>query len=198
MNLMLKCLIISIAILKSIPAIAAPQLAHYHHRELSFDYPSTLKPNSYFTQQYLFQNAWTVVSNAPNNSKQKPWVELIIVNQQFKTQNLGMQTVLVSFRVASSTELANVHHCYQPKNARALPDKIIDGRTFKAFSFSDAAMMKALNAMIYRYKKNKTCYSMEILSAYPNANSTSVDQAVQQGNKTAQNILDSIRLSSNF
>lgn len=198
MNLMLKFSIILLVILKAIPSIAAPNLLHYHYRELSFDYPATLKLTPYFTQQYLFQNTWTVVSNAPNNSKQKPWVELMIVNQQFKTQDLGMQTVLVSFRIASSTELANVHHCYQPKNVRTMPDKMIDGRIFKSFSFSDAAMMKVLNAMIYRYKKNKICYSVEILSAYPNANSAVIDQTVQQGNKTAQSILNSIRLGSRF
>lgn len=160
----------------------------------SIKYPANIKPTKKFTKDYLMQDSWSVESESPFTKGQVPIVQFIVADKKVKTKYLGTQRVMVFLRAVMSTRKQDLQSCYQLKYAKTLPDKIFNHRSYKQFSFSDAAMKKQLDARIFRYKTDNACYSIEVISAFADANSQKINNILKAGHKLALQMLQILRI----
>ncbi len=110
--------------------------------------------------------------------------------------------ILVSIRVGvseDSKELAVCEKAGDQIGEVALPDRVLNGTTWKVFSFSDAAMMRYQKGVSYRVLHEGKCYALEALVGGSNyrdeASADDVPETLLEGEYTK---LDEIISSFTF
>ncbi|HWH07098.1 MAG TPA: hypothetical protein VNU47_01050 [Candidatus Paceibacterota bacterium] len=105
-------------------------------------------------------------------------------------------------RIGSSSDPREVAACEQPRAEQGetiLSDKVIGDRTFKVFSFGDAAMMQYVSGTSYRAVRNDTCIAIEAIRAGSTYREEATEQDIPEATLEAEfRALDAIVESVRF
>jgi hypothetical protein len=151
-------------------------LSIYTNGQFGFSifYPGTLKTEALFDTQYHLPSTWRV--NALQNATGTPIIS--IVGYQTTNTNSFPRYFETEVRVGASADPHELAVCEKPGNGEAsLPDMIINGVTWKAFSLEDAGMMQYLKGVSYRIIHDKTCYALEEIETGSSYRDTATNSA---------------------
>jgi len=147
---------------KTVPAVDG--LYGYANSEYNFTlrFPPNVTPQNYFTTFYNLASNWRVNASQVNQGK------IIVSFPVFRIDQGGVATgksyplnYVAELRVGISP---NVKECYAIDTgytSQKITNVIINGVTFKRFSFQEAGMMKYLQGESYRTIHNNMCYVLE-------------------------------------
>jgi hypothetical protein len=130
----------------------------------SIFYPSQLKVTETFDAQYHLPTTWRVnaLSNMGSVTTATGTSIFEIIGYQTKNDKTFPRYFETEVRVGASADPRELAVCTKAGNGeRSLPDKVINGVTWKAFEFQDAAMMQYISATSYRTIHEHTCYALE-------------------------------------
>ena len=126
-------------------------------------YPGSAKESDTFSTSYILSTQWR--AEAPANSTGTPIVEIVGYHTQSDHSFPREFTAMVRVGVAtSSAEVASCTKVTPDTGETALPDALINGTTWKAFSFGDAATMHYVKGTSYRAVHDGKCFVMEKLA----------------------------------
>ena len=123
-------------------------------------YPQSAEVSYEFSPSYNLGTSWR--ANALPTSTGDPLVSILTYSVSSEDSYPRYFNALV--RVGASTspeELARCEIQTEDAGETALPDRVINGQTWKAFSFEDAAMMQYVRGISYRTVHEGTCVAME-------------------------------------
>jgi|SRR5579872_3853236 len=141
--------------------------ATYANSQYGFQiqYSKNLTPTTTFANSYTLQNEWRI--EAGQNSTGTPIIAIPVFHIDQGGVATGKAYPLffdAEVRIGVSSNPADVADCLKPDpNYTNQPesDVLINGVTFKKFSFQNAAMMKYLQGESYRAVHNGICYAIE-------------------------------------
>jgi hypothetical protein len=154
----------SIATTNSTSTPSLVGLSIYTNGQYGFSifYPGQLKTTGIFDTTYHLQSTWRV--NPLPNATGTPIIE--ILGYETKSDHAFPRYYKNEVRVGASADSREVAACTRAGNGeRALADKLINGVTWKAFTFQDAAMMQYISAISYRTVHDHLCYALEQIEA---------------------------------
>lgn len=124
-------------------------------------------PGSAVVEETFIEDGYTPVlwrAGALTDTKGTPVVSIRTHRTASETSYPRYYTTLV--RVGVSEDAKEVERCLKAANGEiALPDVIIGGVSFKAFSFGDAGMMRYLKSESYRVVQDGKCVALEKIAA---------------------------------
>lgn len=126
-------------------------------------YPSSATIDEKFLTTYHLAATWR--ANAPVEATGTPVLQ--IVGYQTKSENSFPRYYDAMVRIGVSKDAATVKDCtalVKDQGETVLPDKVINGTTWKAFSFQNAGMMQYLKGVSYRTVHDGTCFALEQLA----------------------------------
>ncbi len=157
----------------------------------SFLYPNTLQPSTSFNKTYFSQALWSVSGQAiSNNNQQHNIVELPIYNTNFNAPGLGDVFYHLLIRVGLSRNTTDIKNCTDtvyPSYLGKAKKTTINSIPFTVIPYQDGAMMKVMNASMYRTLHNKACYSLEIITYKTNVDLPKKQQAAVKKEKAIAN-----------
>jgi hypothetical protein len=162
-------------------------------------YPAHATEHDEFSTSYILSQQWR--AEAPLDSTGTPVVEIVGYHTESDHSYPREYTAMV--RVGVSTSTADIASCTKTTadtGETALADAVINGTTWKAFSFGDAATMHFVQGVSYRTVHDGKCYVMEKLatgSSYKD-DPASADDVPQATLDAAYNDLDPIIQSFSF
>ncbi|HRH24110.1 MAG TPA: hypothetical protein PK109_00775 [Candidatus Paceibacterota bacterium] len=119
-------------------------------------YPSKATVEEVFTPSYIIGTTWRANAIATGTPL------LAVINYTTESDHSFPRNYTAMVRVGVSVdEVENCEKVTPDAGETALPDREINGTTWKAFSFGDAAMMKYVKGVSYRVEHNGTCYALE-------------------------------------
>jgi hypothetical protein len=140
------------------PSLAGLSIYTNGQYGFSLFYPSTMKAQATFDSQYHLPATWRV--NALPNATGTPIVA--IVGYTTTSSNSFPRYFETEVRVGASADPSELATCEKPGNGESsLPDKVINGVSWKAFSLQDAGMMQYLQGISYRTIHDDTCFALE-------------------------------------
>lgn len=140
----------------------------YANAEYNFkmSFPKMAKVENAFTSFYNLGNNWRAEPNVGNQGKGVVAFSIFKVDQGSVATGKDYPLFFTAeVRVGVSN---NVKDCYSPDagyDGQVIKDVVINGVTFKKFSFGDAAMMKYIQGESYRTVHNNMCYVIEQIKA---------------------------------
>jgi hypothetical protein len=152
-------------------------LSIYTNGQFGFSifYPSQDKVETTFDQQYFLPTTWRV--DAFPEATGTPIIAL--VGYQTGSSDSYPRYFEAEVRVGASANPHEVAACDSPTGDEAsLPDKIINGVTWKAFVLENVGMMQYLKGISYRTIHDNTCFALEQIetgSDYRDASSSPND-----------------------
>lgn len=123
-------------------------------------YPESASTTENFSTFYHLPAEWR--ANGAPNATGTPVIEIVGYSTESDHSFPRYYTAMV--RVGVSKEKGEVAACekiVKDQGEEALPDRIIHGVTWKAFSFQSAGMMQYVKGVSYRTIHEGTCYVME-------------------------------------
>jgi hypothetical protein len=124
----------------------------------SIFYPESDTTETTFDSQYHLPATWRV--NALPDATGTPI--LAIIGYSTKSDNSYPRYFETEVRIGASKDPKEVAACAVVGNGEtALPDQVIGGTTWKAFTLQDAGMMQYLSGVSYRTVHDGTCYALE-------------------------------------
>ena len=130
----------------------------------AFQYPSTASVSDSFSTTYHLGSAWRATAVA--DSTGSPVVEVLGYSTVSDHSFPRYYHALV--RVGASADPAEVARCTKPvsdQGETALPDRAINGTTWKAFGFQSAGMMQYAKGISYRTVHEGKCIALEKIAA---------------------------------
>lgn len=173
----------------------------YANGEYGFtlQYPSTAIEHDEFSTSYILSQQWR--AEAPVNSTGTPVVEIVGYHTESDHSFPREFTAMVRVGVAtSSKDIASCTKVTLDTGETAVADAVINGTTWKAFSFGDAATMHYVKGISYRTIHEGKCFVMEKLatgSSYMD-DPDSADDIAQATLDEKYNDLDAIVQSFSF
>lgn len=124
----------------------------------SIFYPEQAKVETSFDMQYHLPATWRV--NALADATGTPIIALVTYHTT--SDHSFPRYFETEVRVGVSADPHEVAACEKSGNGEtALPDKVINGVTWKAFALQGAGMMQYLTGISYRTIHDKQCYALE-------------------------------------
>ena len=140
------------------PSLAGLSIYTNGQYGFSIFYPEQDKTESVFDTQYFLPATWRV--NAFSQATGSPIIA--IIGYQTKSDDSYPRYFETEVRVGASADPRELAACDSPSgDETALPDKVINGTTWKAFTVQDAGMMQYLNGISYRTIHDNTCFALE-------------------------------------
>ncbi len=94
---------------------------------------------------------------------------LSITTYQTQSSNSYPRHFEAVLRIGMSSDPGEASACLVAQNGeQELPDRVIGGVTWKAFSFGGAAMMKYVKGVSYRTMREGNCYALETIASGSN------------------------------
>lgn len=150
--------------------IAPKKVLTYNNQNYGFamSYPKTTKPETSFRTFYLLSNNWR--AKATPLYRGTPVVSFIIHKQDNNTKYPKQYPLYFTseVRLGVSTDITNCFAKDEGYASQKITDVVINGVTWKRFSFSDAAMMQYVQGESYRTVRNKQCFVLEQIKAGSN------------------------------
>ena len=171
----------------------------YINKEYGFrlSYPAYLTAAKQFSTSYFLSSKWSVNSDTENNQLQHALFEIQLQNTHGRDK-VGDEYHYQSFvRIGVSTSSSDMATCEKPTNiferSKADESKVINGKKFYIFTFSDAGMMKYISGIAYRHLDQNKCYSIEYVESGSNSNGMLNYSLIQERNKSlAEKIINTI------
>jgi hypothetical protein len=117
-----------------------------------------MKTSKTFDMQYHLPATWRV--NALPNATGTAIFE--VIGYSTTSSSSFPRYFETEVRVGASADPSELAACDKPSNGESsLPDKIINGITWKVFTMQDAGMMQYLQGTSYRTIHDKTCFALE-------------------------------------
>lgn len=140
------------------PSLAGSAI--YTNGEYGFTliYPETAKLEEYFSTEQRLTSDWRV------NAISTGTPILALIGYGTVSERSYPRHYYAIVRVGASTDPKELAACEKPtpnRNETELPDAVINGATWKAFSFGDAAMMQYVKGVSYRVLHEGTCLAVE-------------------------------------
>jgi len=165
-------------------AVATDGMYGYANSEYNFTmrFPPTVRTSNVFPTFYQLPSNWRV--NASQANQGKPVVDFLIRQIDQGSVATGKAYPLYFTAQVRVGVSPNVALCYE-KDAghtnQTVTNVVINGVTWKKFSFSNAAMMKYIQGESYRTIHNNLCYVMEQVKA----GTTYTDETMKVGTTEA-------------
>lgn len=156
---------------KTIKTPSSDGLYGYANGEYNFTlrFPKNVVPQNYFTTFYTLASNWRLYASQANQGKAVVSFPVFRIDQGGVATGKAYPLFFVSeLRVGVSP---NVKECYTTDEGytnQKVTNVVINGITFKKFSFQDAAMMKYVQGESYRTIHNNMCYVLEQIKSGSN------------------------------
>lgn len=128
----------------------------------SVRYPSSAKIEEPFSASYLVNDSWRA------NASDAGTPLIAIIPYEIKSENSYPRSYATLVRIGASTDESAVDNCEKvtaDSGETVLTDKTINGTTWKAFSFGDAAMQKYVKGVSYRTVHEGACFAIEQIAS---------------------------------
>ncbi len=140
--------------------------AIYTNEEYGFvvSYPETALLEESFTPTYHLADTWRV--NASPEAAGEPIIAIVAYSTESDHSYPRYYHALV--RIGASADPDEVALCERVTPDRGetpLPDRVIGGRAWKAFSFGDAGMQQYVRGVSYRQVHEGKCFAIEKIAA---------------------------------
>ncbi len=124
-------------------------------------YPYAHIASTSFDSTYHLPSTWRV--NAGPEATGTPLVSIISYSTQ---SNHSFPRYYESeLRVGAATSVKAIAECLQVSDSESsLPDKVINGVTWKAFTLQSAGMMQYIKGISYRTIHDRACIAMELVA----------------------------------
>ncbi len=128
-----------------------------------FQHPANLQPTADFKGRALLQSGWRVVWNGESVGDGQGIARLTLPARAADGSAISEIVQIGRSRdpavVASCTS-----HGLSSGNGMRLPDSVINGHNWTAYTSSDAGMSQSVKAVNYRLVHHDTCYAMDRIS----------------------------------
>lgn len=127
-------------------------------------YPQTWETDYTFKSFYHLPPAWRV--NALSEATGTPI--LSVIGYRIESDHSYPRYFDAEVRIGASTDAREIARCLTAaieQNEQPLPDVILGGTTFKAFSFEGAGMMQYVKGVSYRAVHDGVCIAIEKIAA---------------------------------
>lgn len=152
----------------------------------SMKFPASVTSQGFFTTFYELASNWRV--NAALNNQGKAVVSFPVHRIDQGTVATGKAYPLFFIAEVRVGVSPNVKECYTPDAGYAsqkITNVVINGVTFKRFSFQDAGMMKQMQGESYRTIHNNMCYVLEQIRHQSTYKDSTMKEGVSEATLTS-------------